>query len=184
MASQDSDLIETQEIHEKPREVVLDEKRATEEIQEAWIAPEDWLERFKSQYTGQHGGETLPPGSDPDRVADAIFTLAPSQAADRLKAIIVEYGQDYSFDTALMQRCKDLSEGREACGMKEDDWEYEVCRTAGLIDNWSPYAEVRAVTLPYDDPEETCESIRAWVLGLFWVIVCTGINTCKSLTPG
>lgn len=176
MASNDPDSIET---HEKTHDVNVDEKRGAAETQESWLPPEEWLERFKSEYTGQHGGETLPPGSDPDRVAEAIFTLSVSQAVDRLKSIIAEHAQDYSFDTALMQRCKDLSEGREACGMKEDDWDYEVCRLAGLVDNWSPYAEVRAVTLPYDDPDEACESIRAWFLGMFWVIVCTGINTCK-----
>ncbi|KAI0475209.1 oligopeptide transporter 2 [Xylariaceae sp. FL0804] len=62
-------------------------------------------------------------------------------------------------------------------GGSRAEWAYEVCRTAGVCHNWSPYPEVRAVTLPYDDPAEACESVRAYVLGFFWVIVCTAINT-------
>jgi hypothetical protein len=58
---------------------------------------------------------------------------------------------------------------------------YLCCKTAGKMQNWSPYAEVRAVTLPYDDPEEPCESVRAYVLGFFWVCVCTAVNTCEFL---
>lgn len=172
----ESDSLET---NEKSPGLHINEKAGTDEPAETWIAPEEWLERFKSEYTGQHGGETLPPGSDPDRVAEAIFTMSVSQSVDRLRSIIVDQAQDYSFDTVLMRRCKDLVEGREACAMKQEEWEYYVCRTAGLIHNWSPYTEVRAVTLPYDDTDETCESVRAWVLGMFWVIVCTSVNTCE-----
>lgn len=178
VATQDD--LDHQETMEKSLGVSFDEKAGTEGSQESWSPSEEWLERFKSEYTGQHGGETLPPGSDPDRVAEAIFTMSVTQSMDRLKSTIEEQAQDYSFDTALMQRCKDLVEGHAACDMDSGDWNYQVCRTAGLIHNWSPYAEVRAVTLPYDEPEETCESFRAWFLGLFWVVICTGINTCKS----
>jgi hypothetical protein len=63
--------------------------------------------------------------------------------------------------------------------MEQGEWAYEVCKRAGLCHNWSPYAEVRAVTLPYDDADEPCESFRAYLLGYFWVCVCTAVNTCK-----
>lgn len=171
-----------QDMNEKAVDVSVNKDPGSEGSQETWSPPEEWLERLKSEYTGQHGGETLPPGSDPDRVAEAIFTMPVTESVARLNTIIEEQAHDYSFDKALMHHCKTLVEGHEVCGMEEGDWDYQVCRTAGLIHNWSPYAEVRAVTLPYDDPEETCESIRAWFLGLFWVVICTGINTCKHLS--
>jgi hypothetical protein len=63
--------------------------------------------------------------------------------------------------------------------MEEGEWAYVTCKTAGLVNNWSPYAEVRAVTLPYDDPDEPCESIRAYLVGFFWVCCASAVNTCK-----
>lgn len=145
---------------------------------EQWIPPNDLLVRFTQEYTGQHGGETLPPGSDPDRVAFAVITMNEKQAVDILEIIIQSHSHDYTFDTRLMQHCKELVAGNQAWGMEYGEWAYETSRTAGLIDNWSPYAEVRAVTLPYDDPEEPCESFRAYLLGFFWVCVVTAVNTC------
>lgn len=180
-----SDDSDPPESHEKSVGVDIreNEKAGIEKSSGDWAPPEEWLERFKAEYSSQRDGgsqEALPPGSDPDRVAEAIFTMSVSQSVECLKSIVVEQAQDYSFDTALMRRCKDLVSGHEACAMEPGEWDYQVCRTAGLIHNWSPYTEVRAVTLPYDDPEETCESFRAWFLGMFWVVVCTGVNTCES----
>lgn len=54
----------------------LDEKRI-DASPNPWIPPNEWLQRLIDEYGGQHGGEseTLPAGSDPNRVADAIFTM-------------------------------------------------------------------------------------------------------------
>jgi hypothetical protein len=79
----------------------------------------------------------------------------------------------------MLARVRELIQGHESCGMEQGEWAYEVCKRAGLCHNWSPYAEVRAVTLPYDDPDEACESFRAYLLGYFWVCVCTMVNTCE-----
>lgn len=160
----------------------LDEKLPVGTSSQAyWVPPEEWLIRLKDGYTGQHGGETLPPGSDPDRVAEAILTMNEEQSVEYLETVIVDHAHDYSFDTVLMQRIKELVRGSEACGLDADDWAYETCKTAGMINNWSPYTEVRAVTIPYDDPGEACESFRAYFLGMFWVCVCTAVNTCKFI---
>jgi hypothetical protein len=139
--------------------------------------PIDWLERLKGEYTGQHGGETLPAGCDPDRMVTSILTLGPEEAVQVLRDLLVSQSDDYTIDRVMMARVAELVGGAEACGMKRDEWAYEVCKRAGLYHNWSPYAEVRAVTLPYDDVEEACESFRAYVLGYFWVCVCTAVNT-------
>lgn len=47
---------------------------------------------------------------------------------------------------------------------------------AVMIKYHSPYEEVRAVTDPSDNPEEPVESIRAYILGIFWVIIGTAVN--------
>jgi OPT family small oligopeptide transporter len=140
--------------------------------------PIDWLERLKGEYTGQHGGETLPAGCDPDRMASAVLTLNVDQAVEVLQSLLVSQRDDYTIDQVMLARVRELVDGgAKGCGMAEEDWAYEVCKRAGLCHNWSPYAEVRAVTLPYDDPEEPCESVRAYILGYFWVCVCTAVNT-------
>lgn len=150
---------------------------------EGWVAPDEWHLRLIEEYSGQHSGqsETLPAGSDPDRIAAAIFTLNEDESIKVLKSLIEGYHNDYTIDHKLIERCSELVEGNIACGMEYDEWAYVTCKTAGLVHNWSPYAEVRAVTLPYDDPEEPCESIRAYVLGFFWVCCATVVNTCKSM---
>jgi len=157
----------------------VDEKRI-DAPPDRWIPPNEWLQRLIDEYGGQHGGEseTLPAGSDPNRVADAIFTMNEDESVKMLKSIMEAHHQDYTFDQKLMHRLAELVEGNQGCEMEYGEWAYVTCKTAGLLHNWSPYAEVRAVTLPYDDPEEACESFRAYILGFFWVCVCTAVNTC------
>ncbi|KAH6711880.1 oligopeptide transporter 2 [Leptodontidium sp. MPI-SDFR-AT-0119] len=147
-----------------------------------WTAPDEWHQRLVAEYSGQHDGksETLPAGSDPERVATAILTLNEEESLKILKDLVENCHNDYTIDHVLIERCKELLEGSAACELGHDDWAYVICKTAGTVHNWSPYAEVRAVTLPYDDPEEPCESIRAYVVGFFWVCVASAVNTFFS----
>ncbi|KAH9894500.1 oligopeptide transporter 2 [Xylariomycetidae sp. FL2044] len=140
--------------------------------------PAEWVERLKAEYEGQHGGqsETLPPGCDPDRMAHAVLTLAEEEAVETLKDLLENSRDDYTIDQSMLARVRELLQGYKVCDMERGEWAYEVCKRAGLCHNWSPYVEVRAVTLPYDD-DEVCETFRAYVLGFFWVCVCTLINT-------
>ncbi|KAG9081544.1 hypothetical protein FS749_007583 [Ceratobasidium sp. UAMH 11750] len=57
----------------------------------------------------------------------------------------------------------------------------EVKMEVALIIHDSPYAEVRAVVSPEDDPSIPCSTIRAWTIGLFFA--CSGaiINQLFSL---
>jgi hypothetical protein len=111
-----------------------------------------------------------------NRNATSRFRSGIDRSQDRLNAP----DHDYNFDTVFFEKIKLLVQGPEACGYEHGDWAYMTSRAAGYIHNWSPYAEVRAVTLPYDDPAEPCETFRAYFLGFFWVIIVTGVNTCTS----
>ncbi|KXJ93663.1 oligopeptide transporter 2 [Microdochium bolleyi] len=146
-------------------------------VSPAAFPPIEWLDRLKAEYTGQHGGETLPAGCNPDRMARAVLTFEVEKSVEILKDLLATQKDDYTIDQRMLARLRELVQGHEACDMTMGDWSYEVSKRAGLCHNWSPYVEVRAVTLPYDDVEETCESLRAYLLGYFWVCVCTGINT-------
>lgn len=143
--------------------------------------PAEWLERLKAEYSGQHGGETLPAGCDVDRMAIAVLTLNVDESTEILESLLVTQKDDYTIDQKMLSRVRELLRGNKACEMEQGEWAYEICKRAGLYHNWSPYAEVRAVTLPYDDADEPCESFRAYFLGYFWVCVCTCVNTCKPL---
>ncbi|ODQ79362.1 hypothetical protein BABINDRAFT_161768 [Babjeviella inositovora NRRL Y-12698] len=56
------------------------------------------------------------------------------------------------------------------------DWEFECRLLASLIHFHSPYAEVRAVTDPYDDPSVPVETIRSYFLAFIWTVIGSGVN--------
>lgn len=51
------------------------------------------------------------------------------------------------------------------------DWDLQIKLEAALIAFYSPYPEVRAVTEPFDDPDMPCETIRVYILGIFWCAI-------------
>ncbi|KAI6779773.1 uncharacterized protein J7T54_005803 [Emericellopsis cladophorae] len=131
-----------------------------------------WYERLKAEYTGQHAGETLPAGCDPARMARAVPTLNETESVETLEEPLETQRDDYTIEQRMLARVRELTQGHEACEMEQGKWAYQTCKRAG----WSPFAEVRAVTLPYDDPNEACESFRAYVPEYFWICVCTMVN--------
>ncbi|ODV94740.1 hypothetical protein PACTADRAFT_3633 [Pachysolen tannophilus NRRL Y-2460] len=57
------------------------------------------------------------------------------------------------------------------------DWKFQARLEAGLINFHSLYPEVRAVTQPYDFPNELCETFRAYCIAILWQCIGTFINT-------
>lgn len=76
----------------------------------------------------------------------------PTSPGDRLKS----YGESQSRLTTGVD------------GYNLDDYEID--------EEDSPYPEVRASVSNIDDPEMPCLTFRAWVLGLFFVVVCGSLN--------
>jgi hypothetical protein len=77
----------------------VDEKRIDASL-DRWVPPNEWLQRLMDEYGGQHGGEseTLPAGSDPNRVSDAIFTMNEDELVKMLKSIMEAHHHDSTFD--------------------------------------------------------------------------------------
>jgi hypothetical protein len=75
--------------------VGVDEKRI-DGSPDRWVPPNEWLIRLMEEYSGQHGGEseTLPAGSDPNRVAVAVFTMNEEESVKILKSIIEGHQHD------------------------------------------------------------------------------------------
>ncbi|OJT15535.1 Sexual differentiation process protein isp4 [Trametes pubescens] len=44
------------------------------------------------------------------------------------------------------------------------------------LEDDSPYPEVRSAVANYDDPSMPVNTLRAWVLGIFWAIIIPGVN--------
>jgi hypothetical protein len=40
----------------------------------------------------------------------------------------------------------------------------------------SPYPEVRSAVANFDDPEMPASTLRAWILGISWAILISGVN--------
>lgn len=47
---------------------------------------------------------------------------------------------------------------------------------AGILEDDSPYPEVRSAVANTDDPTIPVATVRAWTLGIFWAIIIPGLN--------
>ncbi|KAJ8143157.1 hypothetical protein OY671_003715 [Metschnikowia pulcherrima] len=56
------------------------------------------------------------------------------------------------------------------------DWAFQAKVEAGIIEFYSPYTEVRAVTEPYDDAALPVETLRVYVVGIIWTALGAFIN--------
>lgn len=45
-----------------------------------------------------------------------------------------------------------------------------------ILEDDSPYLEVRSAVANFDDPEMPASTIRAWILGITWAILISGMN--------
>lgn len=56
--------------------------------------------------------------------------------------------------------------------------EKEAAVETSLLDEDSPYAEVRVAVKPFDDPDMPCSTVRAWCIGF---VTCTVVTACNVL---
>ncbi|KAF8811268.1 small oligopeptide transporter [Phlegmacium glaucopus] len=48
--------------------------------------------------------------------------------------------------------------------------------SASMLEDDSPYLEVRSAVANFDDPEMPASTIRAWIMGIIWAILISGMN--------
>ena len=56
------------------------------------------------------------------------------------------------------------------------DWNLQTRLEAALIAYHSPYPEIRAITDPFDDPSIPVETVRVYIIGLFWTFIGSIVN--------
>ncbi|KAK9461710.1 OPT oligopeptide transporter protein-domain-containing protein [Lipomyces oligophaga] len=109
-------------------------------------------------------------------IFEVMGDMTSENAISILKEAIIEHDSDYNFPSELMDKIQLLVQGPEAYGEDLEAYDIDLRLEACMIKYHSPYPEVRAVTDPYDDPDMPCETLRAYVLGFFWVVVGAFVN--------
>ncbi|KAK9345357.1 OPT oligopeptide transporter protein-domain-containing protein [Lipomyces starkeyi] len=134
-------------------------------------------ERFQYRFSEEAGTEKLHAGSaDLDFVFDKFSELSFEKASAILQGIVRTHTGDPNFPAETMDKIERLLEGEEKYGADHDAYDFDVRAEATLVHYFSPYPEVRAITDPYDDPTAPVETFRAYLLGIIWTIIGTGVN--------
>ena len=58
----------------------------------------------------------------------------------------------------------------------DDDVDLNFDPTAPVLEDESPYPEVRSAVANTDDPKMLSSTFRAWVVGLIWAVLMPGVN--------
>ncbi|KAI8275740.1 Oligopeptide transporter 2 [Colletotrichum sp. SAR11_57] len=102
------------------------------------------------------------------------------EAAERL---VSQHNLDPNFPAGALERLKaflandDILTNPDSHAREISEAKVEV----SLLTTNSPYAEVRAVVDPHDDPSLPVSTIRAWVIGLAFVVFIAFINQLFSV---
>jgi hypothetical protein len=85
--------------------------------------------------------------------------------------------EDEKYDVEAKHGARHLDEKEilEAIGTAFDDPNLDPTMLVDLEDD-SPYPEVRSAVANTDDPDMPVNTLRAWILGLFWAILISGLN--------
>lgn len=102
------------------------------------------------------------------------------EALSIIRAAIVEHEEDTNLDKETVANLKTLCKGPPS-GTTEEDWETEVKLDAFLIEDWSIYPEVRAVTRPLDEDETNCLTFRVVLLSTLWSCAGSVLDTFFSV---
>ncbi|RYP84689.1 hypothetical protein DL769_001123 [Monosporascus sp. CRB-8-3] len=100
-----------------------------------------------------------------------------------MEKVLVIHENDPNFPLSIISRIKaflgndDIAENPENYSVLIEEMKLE----AALITVNSPYAEVRAVVDNHDDENTPCGTIRAWAIGLGFVLVLAFINQLFSI---
>ncbi|KJZ77186.1 hypothetical protein HIM_03507 [Hirsutella minnesotensis 3608] len=125
-------------------------------------------------------------GANPEDVLDAeeaSRTLDTQDALKRAQHLIQLHEHDPNFNSQSLERLQSfvnepgLFEKPDAHAGLLSAFKTEV----SLLTNNSPYAEVRAVVGNKDDVSAPAGSIRAWTIGMFFVVVLSFVNQLFSV---
>lgn len=94
-----------------------------------------------------------------------------------------QHGLDPNFPAGALERLKEFLANEDILA-NPDSHSREISEAkieVSLLTSNSPYAEVRAVVDPHDDTSMPVATIRAWTIGLFFVVFIAFINQLFSV---
>lgn len=115
--------------------------------------------------------------SDVEYVVNKMGNRSLEDAKQILAEALEHHKDDPNFSWETRETMKTLLEAPQEYQGTPDEYEFDVRLEAALIADWSPYPEVRAVTTMGDDYEERCESLRVYIIGLFYALAGSVIDT-------
>ncbi|KAK9371502.1 OPT oligopeptide transporter protein-domain-containing protein [Lipomyces chichibuensis] len=113
---------------------------------------------------------------DAEFMLEKMKTMGVEEAYEILTAAADYHSDDVNFPVKAMRKIRLLLERNEASGLDQESFELDVRLQACLMKYHSPYPEVRAVCKPVDDPTIPAETLRAYLIGIFWVACASFIN--------
>ncbi|KAL4864822.1 hypothetical protein BDV12DRAFT_205518 [Aspergillus spectabilis] len=114
---------------------------------------------------------------------DQARALSLENAREQAKQLVHTHSHDPNFSSEALERMQAflantaLFEDSEKHPRASEEAKIEIC----LLTKDSPYAEVRAVVSPDDDPDIPCGTIRAWGIGIIFVIILAFTNQLFSV---
>lgn len=97
--------------------------------------------------------------------------------------MVTQHGLDPNFPAGALERLKSFLANADIF-TDSDSYIREISEAkviVYLLTTNSPYAEVRAVVNPHDDPRLPVSTIRSWIIGLFFVVLIAFINQLFSV---
>ena len=107
----------------------------------------------------------------------------PLSIIDRIKAFLSKFAakhhlnHNHSLSNPAREDNDEISEHPEKYSILIEEMKLE----AALITVNSPYAEVRAVVDNHDDETTPCGTLRAWAIGIWFVVILAFINQLFSI---
>ncbi|KAK7420741.1 hypothetical protein QQX98_002543 [Neonectria punicea] len=158
------------------------------------VAAGDEIQPAERLDSGSHSGSTKESidekarllGATPEHVLEAEEygrTLDLVEVKKRAETLLYFHEHDPNFNSESIVRLQsfinnpDLSENAE----KHSDLISDINTEVSLLTINSPYAEVRAVVSNKDDPSIPAGTIRAWVIGLIFVVLQSFVNQLFSV---
>lgn len=130
---------------------------------------------LRTRILGEYGHETLRDAGPLEILADRA-DMSDAEAVGILRTAIKEHENDPNFPRETLRLFKKLVRGPSSFA-PDPEWSNEVKAQAAMIQFHSPYAEVRAVTDPVDDPHIPVETLRVYILGMLAMGGVTALNT-------
>ncbi|KAK1529818.1 OPT oligopeptide transporter [Colletotrichum paranaense] len=110
-------------------------------------------------------------------------SLSLEEARSSAERLVQQHGLDPNFPAGALERLKEFLANEDILA-NPDSHSREISEAkieVSLLTSNSPYAEVRAVVDPHDDASMPVATIRAWTIGLFFVVFIAFINQLFSV---